>query len=234
VTEAEWLACDDPEPMLTHLGQGASPRKYRLFALACCRRLSAVWKVRPVGMQQRALVVAERYAEGLATYEEKRAALDALWRPGKRDAAGRAYRSLVKAGSLGVARATSREVRDVAANLAVVERRGASRGKVVPVSTVDARGTARYVEGREQAALLRDIFGPSPFRPINFDPRWLTPDVLALARGIYDERAFDRMPILGDALEDAGCSDADVLGHCRSEARHVLGCWVVDAVLGKE
>jgi hypothetical protein len=83
-----------------------------------------------------------------------------------------------------------------------------------------------------QAALLRDIFG-NPFRPAALDPAWRTGTVLALARGIYEDRAFDRMPILADALQDAGCTDEDVLGHCRGPGPHVRGCWVVDLVLGK-
>src|SRR5262249_16615769 len=81
-------------------------------------------------------------------------------------------------------------------------------------------------------AILRDIFG-NPFRPITLDPSWQSADVLALAQAIYDERAFDRMPILGDALEDAGCDNADVLTHCRQPGEHVRGCWCVDLVLGK-
>jgi hypothetical protein len=80
---------------------------------------------------------------------------------------------------------------------------------------------------------LHDIFG-NPFRPVTLDPSWLTSDVVALARGIYDERAFDRMPILADALQDAGCDSEDVLNHCRDEkGTHVRGCWVVDLLLGK-
>lgn len=82
------------------------------------------------------------------------------------------------------------------------------------------------------AALLRDVVG-NPFGPIALDPAWLTSDVLALARGIYDERAFDRMPILADALQDAGCENADVLNHCRGDGPHVRGCWVVDLLLGR-
>ena len=84
-----------------------------------------------------------------------------------------------------------------------------------------------------QASLLRDVFG-NPFRPVAFDPRWRTADVTALARGIYDDRAFDRLPLLADALMAAGCDSEDLLAHCRSEGPHVRGCWVVDLVLGKE
>ncbi len=80
---------------------------------------------------------------------------------------------------------------------------------------------------------IRDIFG-NPFRPVACDPEWLTSDVLALARGIYDDRAFDRMPILADALQDAGCDNDEVLNHCRDPNQiHVRGCWVVDLLLGK-
>ena len=84
-----------------------------------------------------------------------------------------------------------------------------------------------------QCDLIRDIFG-NPFRPVTVDPRWQTETVVALATGIYAERAFDRMPILADALEDAGCDHADILTHCRGDGPHVRGCWVVDLVLGKE
>ena len=68
---------------------------------------------------------------------------------------------------------------------------------------------------------------------VALDPAWLTSDVAALAGGIYEERAFDRMPILADALQDAGCASDDVLAHCRGDGPHVRGCWVVDLLLGK-
>jgi hypothetical protein len=85
----------------------------------------------------------------------------------------------------------------------------------------------------ELADLLREIAG-NPFRPVALDPSWRTSDAQALARTIYDERAFERMPILGDALEDAGCTDQASLDHCRRDGHHVRSCWVVDLVLLKE
>ena len=94
-------------------------------------------------------------------------------------------------------------------------------------------GAKWHAELSAMCDLLRDIFG-NPFRPVALDQSWLTSDVLALARGIYDERAFDRMPILADALQDAGCTNEDALNHCRDTTQpHVRGCWVVDLVLGK-
>ena len=84
------------------------------------------------------------------------------------------------------------------------------------------------------AALLRDIIGPRPGSAEHIDRPWFTVNVSGVAQAIYDERAFDRMPILGDALEDAGCTDAAILEHCRGPGPHSRGCWVVDLLLGKK
>jgi hypothetical protein len=91
----------------------------------------------------------------------------------------------------------------------------------------------QVAEQAAQSRLIRDIFG-NPFRPVTFDSAWRTANVLGLAQTIYDARAFDRMPILADALEDAGCTSAEILTHCRQPGDHVRGCWVVDLILGKE
>jgi len=88
-------------------------------------------------------------------------------------------------------------------------------------------------EAIRQARMIRDIFG-NPFRRVAFSPEWRTSTVIALATGVYESRDFSAMPILADALQDAGCGNADVLDHCRGDGTHVRGCWVVDAILGKE
>jgi hypothetical protein len=90
---------------------------------------------------------------------------------------------------------------------------------------------------RSNSAVLKEIFRDifeNQFRPVAFDPRWRTSDVVGLARAIYDDKAFERMPILADALMDAGCEDEQVISHCRGDGRHVRGWWVVDLILGKE
>jgi hypothetical protein len=97
---------------------------------------------------------------------------------------------------------------------------------------VEARAAARDAEQRAQADLVRDIFG-NPFRPVAIDPSWLTATVVAMARGIYDDRAFDQLPILADALQDAGCEDANILDHCRRSGPHARGCWVIDLLTGR-
>jgi hypothetical protein len=90
-----------------------------------------------------------------------------------------------------------------------------------------------YPPAIELPPIFRDIFG-NPFRPVTINPAWRTSNVTALAQSIYADRAFNRMPILADALEDAGCDNADILNHCRQPGEHVRGCWVVDLLLGKE
>src|SRR5262249_3287151 len=119
-----------------------------------------------------------------------------------------------------------------AVNTAAVQawyRAGAPAGQ-------DWAEAARAAERRAQGDLLRDVFGYL-FRPPAVVPPWRRrhggPGA-RLAAAVHDERAYDRLPILADALEDAGCADADILEHCRSGGEHVRGCWVVDLLLGKE
>jgi hypothetical protein len=88
-------------------------------------------------------------------------------------------------------------------------------------------------DGEMEAAVLRDVIG-NPFRtPPAIEPFWLIPEVVAVARRIYEERDVAAMPVLADALEDAGCNDEELLRHCRQQGEHVRGCWVVDALLAK-
>jgi hypothetical protein len=82
------------------------------------------------------------------------------------------------------------------------------------------------------STLIRDIFG-NPFRSVVFDPAWRTGTAVSLARQMYEGREFSAMPILADAIQDAGCEEAAILDHCRGSGPHVRGCWVVDLVLGK-
>jgi hypothetical protein len=97
--------------------------------------------------------------------------------------------------------------------------------------TFGAFAEAKALEQEHEAAVLRDLVGPA-FQPVAVEPGWRAPTVTALARGIYEERAFDRLPILADALMDAGCDREAVLAHCRGPGPHLRGCWVVDCLLG--
>jgi hypothetical protein len=86
------------------------------------------------------------------------------------------------------------------------------------------------------AELLRDVIGNPFLPPPALSPEWLKWNesiVVRIARAIYDERDFGRLPVLGDALEDAGCNDGEMLAHCRAGGRHTRGCWLVDLILGR-
>jgi hypothetical protein len=109
--------------------------------------------------------------------------------------------------------------------------------KYLALANGAARRPAAKQERARQCELLRDICGPLPFRRVNVEPSLLTSNsgvVLKLAAAIYEDRSFDRMPVLGDALEESGFANQIILSHCRSQNDHVLGCWVVGAALGKE
>jgi hypothetical protein len=238
MTEAEWLAADDPRPMLEFLRDrgGASERKLRLFAVACCRR---VWDLLTDERSRVAVETAERYADHLASHadlanaaEGSRGAVhdDSLRDRGRWYAAHATSYAAYDPGLLHSAPPVYPSVFSFLLGVAVDAARAADSAQPPPHPT---RGAAYRPA---QPDLLRDLFG-SPFRPA--PP--LAPAILAwnggtvpkLAAAIYDERAFDRLPVLADALEDAGCADAGILSHCRGGGEHVRGCWVVDLMLGK-
>ncbi len=103
----------------------------------------------------------------------------------------------------------------------------------VVVAAQRALGTT---EGEAQADLIRCIIS-NPFHPVTINPSWLAWNggtVVKLAQGIYDDRAFDRLPSLADALEDAGCDNTGILSHCRGKGPHARGCFPVDLILGKK
>jgi hypothetical protein len=212
MTEAEWLACTDPMPMLDWLaGQIPPPteRKMRLLLAGAARQ---VWDQIPPGDLREAVQTAERYADGAATTKELS------------NARGRYYEAF---------RSQRHDENDVRILCLAYASSVSSRLIVRPHYTTGWRGvsalTAEHLPG-----LIRCIFGPLLHRPVSADPSWLTSTAVALAQTIYTDRAFDRLPILVDTLEEAGCDDADILTHCREPGPHVRGCWVVDLVLGKE
>jgi len=237
VNEAEWLACTDPGQMLEHLRGTASLRKFRLFACGCCR---LAWEL--LGPEARVAVeVTERFIEGRASKEEVNVARAAAHRVAVRDVDqwyGPPFGSDVDtvahwhpAVAVAVPRASAPYrfawMAFYAADLA--ERASRRETQVGAASTRIGGGAAQT---REQAALVRCVFG-NPFCPGTIDRAWLSRTVVALARQMYESRDFTAMPILADALQDAGCDNADILDHCRGPGPHVRGCWVVDLVLGK-
>jgi hypothetical protein len=227
MTEAEWLASDDPDAIAKFPFDGVGDRKLRLFACACCRR---VWQHMTDECCRRAVELAEEYADGRATAEVLSSAHN--------DALLAEYAAQDVAYNAGRGTDSAESFAAEAAYHASGHRAFIDEGAAAAASAAgwdDSLRSAKPgwgIERRIQAHYLRDIFG-NPFRPVIANPSWLTSTVTALARGIYADRAFDRLPILADALQDAGCDHHDILAHCRdTQLTHVRGCWVVDLVLG--
>ena len=226
MTEAEWMTCTDTTPMLNFLKGKISDRKLRLFACACCRRVGHLLTDE---RSQNAVELAERYADGEATAEELTTAYY------QANVAFNANDptdvSATRASHLASAIAYSAVLYGAGCTSLATD---AVADTVADISTnAVAYSVAKQGELAAQCNGLLDLIG-NPFRSVTIDPSWFTPTVLALANGIYQARAFDRMPILADALENAGCDNDDILAHCRQPIVHVRGCWVVDLILGKE
>jgi hypothetical protein len=231
MTEAEWLACDDPARMLQFISRYTSRRKELLFSAACCRRVEKFL----LGDCRRLLAALEQQADArlpvsecVSLHHEAVAASGRLY-PGKRTPKGFASWHAGCAVSYGHERNPAWASR-AAASAVACDR--ASPRQFDASSTMGLTCEGDPEELAAHAALLRHVVG-NPFRPVTADPSWLTPTAVALAEGIYEEKAFERLPILADALEEAGCADPDLLGHLRSPGPHVRGCWALDLVLGK-
>ena len=215
MTEAEWLRAADLqglaamerylEGLRTHRRK-AGRRKIRLFGRACCR---GVWEL--LSDRERSWVAeAERIADGEV--------------PVPPDANSRYSEIGFGAIEEGLAQARF-------AAFCTLSSSATLAAWTVAAHVCLATGPHQYAG---HCRLLREVFG-NPFAEVKMAKAWLRANdraVERLARGIYEERAFDRLPILADALEDAGCANADILGHLRSPGPHVRGCWVVDLCLG--
>ncbi len=246
MTEAEWLSCQDPGRMLASLRGKASPRKLRLFACACCR---LIWDLLRNPAERHAVEVGERVADGLADEEEMRRASESAWHllhgwpqplplaEVRMLTAWAAVKTVSRWHDRG---ALLREDLPAPARHAVAAELWCAAGgppDPVPRWPEWAALLARVDDdqGRLQSELLRCLFG-SPARPVRFSPEWREWDggvPLRLASEVYESRDFTKAPLLADALEDAGCAEASVLGHLRGSGPHVRGCWAVDLVLGK-
>ncbi|HEY7427313.1 MAG TPA: hypothetical protein VH682_23970 [Gemmataceae bacterium] len=219
--EARWLRCDEPEMMLRYILGKTGDRKFRLFACACVRR---IWPLLRDERSRLAVHRAERYADhpgGLSQLRqvrtEARSAGQLLRGPGD---GWRDYPATL------AARAAEATVEDTGWDVA---RKAAQYA-------AQAIADSAPEEHRAQCDLLRDAFG-NPFHPIALNPAWLRWHdgcVVSMARAIYEEWRFEEMPILADALEEAGCDDEEILWHCREEPEHARGCWLLDAILGKK
>jgi hypothetical protein len=241
MTEAEWLACEDPTKMLLFIKgrrtmrKRAKQRKQRLFAVACCLRL------RPLlddERSRRCIEVVEGFADDRVTTDELRVAeteAREMWLKNAADDTAYACLALCAKEVNGLHVSTS-------AVSAVFKRQRREANQ--PFDPLDGRRSgACPSEERAQSMLIRDVFG-NPFRPSPPLPlavlAWNDGTVPRIAQGIYEERQLPagtlnttRLAILADALLDAGCDNEDLMQHCRQPGPHVRGCWAIDAILGK-
>jgi hypothetical protein len=229
--ESEWNRCSDPEPMLALLlpNEKALQRQLRSFAFGCCRRL---WDTMPPEGRQ-LLEAVEAFAEGQVPRHERDAAVAAFRRVQGRFGSDTPLLRAVY-GSKGTDSCVW-TVRTVATNAAAATGVQGDRSVQSPGS---------IAERAAQAALLRDHFGPLPFRPVPIDAAWLAWNggtVRQLAQAAYQERELPsgtldvgRLGVLADALEEAGCTQAELLRHLRGPGPHVRGCWVIDLLSGRE
>ena len=226
MTEAEWNDAQRPFKLIRYLERGPAPseRKLRLFCVACCKRV-AEYISNPAYAD--ALECVEAVAEiepDIHSIERVRRVVDAA-----RSVGHRALEAEDSDGS---------QLHEFAAALSHVYGWTVYTTDCAEACMSALCGHDDFDTGRGelmfQTDLLRDIFG-NPFRPVAFADEWRSSTAVALAKQMYDSRDFSAMPILADALQDAGCEDEQVLNHCRdAKQTHVRGCWVVDLVLGKK
>jgi hypothetical protein len=228
ITEAQWLTATLLGPMFDFLRGKATDRKLRLFFCACGRR---TWPLLTQPEYQEAIEIGERFADGQATSEQIEEADSRV---------SDVYWSAVWPGQ-GRLPPLAEQVSNAQRHITLWASH--SNEKLLRWPRMTSLGLVRiYAPDVEpaQCGILRDVFG-NPFHSVSFNPAWGTPTVRALATAAYEERSLpagtfetDRLAILADALEDAGCDDADTLAHLRRPGQHVRGCWVIDLLLGKE
>ena len=235
--ETEWANWSDPETFLDYIrGPGSSMnrpfvatnRQLILWACACCRRLGHLFHD---ACCLNAILTAERFADGELTYKDLTAVSeDGLkWRSETFYSTGAvSVRSLVTQ-SCGHLVEGVDSAFDGMDTPFLVPADDATRWAVAAICEYAGKRAADR-EKIAQCSILRDILG-NPFRPVHYSAEWRTFAVTVLAKEIYDDRRFSNFAGLATALIEAGCNNADVLSHCRSDEPHVRGCWVVDMFL---
>lgn len=229
MTEAEWLAATDPSRMMEFLRGKTTYRRLHLLVVGCCQR---IWNLLPP-VSRSGVEALELSADGLATSSDLRTTLEnacAEAEAADNDPPGTLTYSTASV-CLSYPPTTPSAASCMETAVSAVACDWAENSSEADYDS--AWEIRRTQERFAQAHLLLDIFG-NPFRPIAFIPEWRTSTVVSIARIMYDSRDFATMPVLADALQDAGCENEDILNHCRSGGPHVRGCWVVDLILGKE
>lgn len=254
LTEAQWLSNTSPYVLLRYLQQHCvitrtvgGRRRLRLFCCACCRQ---IWPLLD-DSGRRVVEMSEQFAQGLA----RKSALTLVWHQAQAVSGASMERMRRGVGDYPADHlaATVNEIKLAhslaqAAEWTASPRFAVRSAEIVSLVTASAvvqqRGelsqeeNARSYEAAaaRQCGPLRDIFG-NPFRSVAVDPGWLAWRgglVTSMARKMSETGDFSDLPILADAVEEAGCASEDILVHCRQSGEHVRGCWLIDLLLGKD
>lgn len=231
MTEKEWLESKNlPLQMLKLLQVSPSVRKSALFMTAYGR---SMWQLLVDNRTKRAIEIVEQHVDGFATLEEVLASANEACEAVRTTLSEAAQSVSESASEIATAAESGYRVAvafDPEFTAPFMEHTGVFARALMLASDIEALDLKRSAT---LTNLIRDIFG-NPFRPVTLDPRWLTSTVIDLARIIYDERQWERMPMLADALMDAGCDSEEIIKHCQGPGPHVRGCWVVDLLTGRE
>ena len=216
MTEAEWL---DRKPGFFVTSAWMKPRRQRLLAAAICRSLE--WMLSFDGVSA-VIETIEHFAD-----------------TGVSKAALRRARQAIQALRDELRNQDEQPNQDLVWALYILQVAASENAYTETFDT--AMEIHQHLDGLSDEGAMRVLYRPAkciignPFRPVTFSPSWRSETAVALAAGIYDGRHFDRLPILADALEEAGCDHPDILAHCRDPQQpHARGCWVVDLLLGKK
>ncbi len=211
----EWTTSTDTRKMLRFIRDTISERKIRLFAVGCCRR---GWAAMDEELQN-AVLLAEAVADDPSLLGEAKECGNRIWA------------RFMKIGL------EQEDFADLVASIARANRRDKSYAVNIDQLVCNLEKVAKsnvdwFVKSPPLHEILRDVVG-DPFAEVRWNENWYTEDVRRMARRIYDERRFNEVPLLADALEEAGRAVQSILAHCRDANDDVRGCWCLDSILGK-
>lgn len=244
MTESDWFSTDSPNALFRHVRTRLSARKLQLIACGCCRLYDDAMSAH----QREHLSAVERHADGLADRDEYQSAVEEFGR-------NTLEQFLITPAGVVTPPGVSPDAALAQALMAVVSP-PADFGLDRVISwlpSVSSRlaGPGEKLRATQKSRLaicgvFREVVGNPFVERVSASPEWTAAGGKAaswmlkvgetarnIALGVQAEQAFDRLPILADALEDDGCADADLLAHLRHQSHHLRGCWAVDLVLGK-
>ena len=244
MTEQEWMICDEPHRMMNvavirSMLRNGDARRLRLFATACFREIAHHFRDE---RSVQAVEVAEQFVDGaVGKTEVKLAVQSAISRlrdvGTDIDSTTPTDLVMIRLSALAALDVCRTDAYEAATRAAAKTGRVEAFASVLPladsfIDRSDVFAARLAVAKKNQCEFLRDIFG-NPFRDVPPIRNLPTQSAMALARSIYEQRTFDHLPVLADALEEGGCTNADILSHCRSPGPHLRGCWALDLLLGK-